>query len=208
MKVYIFRSFVLDKIVEGNKVNLRLHPDLNSPVVGSMSSGEEVEGKISDKNHKWLEFTPPKHVYFYIAKEFIQKIGGPEMKEMQDQKLANLTRLIESTTLLSQSEMEKSYKEIDMQKILISYNEIINDYAVFDKQITPVKASLAKVKERYLQIKLSYLEKRALAMEKISSTGNLELSLDELNTTSNQSKMKIWERVETSLYKTWATQHP
>ena len=33
MKVYIFRSFVLDNIVEGNKVNLRLHPDLTSPVV-------------------------------------------------------------------------------------------------------------------------------------------------------------------------------
>jgi hypothetical protein len=209
MNVYIFRSFVLDNVVEGARVNIRLQPDLSSPVVGYMTSGEQVNGKISSKNHKWLEFAPPKSVCFYIAKEYLEKMGGPELKEIHDQKMANLATLIESANLLSQSEMLKPFDEIDFQKVSSNYQDIINDYAEFPKSIATIKQTLANLQEDYLKKKLSYLEHKAFVMSKnISkgSEGGVVISNGQTALTSKD-RMQIWERVEESLFLSWTAMH-
>lgn len=209
MNVYIFRSFVLDNIVEGNRVNVRLQPELTAPVVGFMSTGEKVNGKISEKNHKWLEFSPPKSVYFFIAKEYLEKVGGPEMKEIHDQKMANLSTLIESANLLAQSEMLKPFDEIDFQKVTLSFTDIINDYAEFPKSISKVKETLGNLQEDYLKKKLSFLENKAMIMSKnMSRNGDANVTISNGQTAlTAKDRMKIWERVEESLFLTWAAKH-
>jgi hypothetical protein len=209
MNVYIFRSFVLDNVVEGARVNIRLQPELTAPIVGYLTSGEPVNGKISSKNHKWLEFAPPKSVCFYIAKEYLEKMGGPELKEIHDQKMANLSTLIDSANLIAQSEMLKPFDEIDFQKVTTNFQDIINDYAEFPKSITTIKQTLANLQEDYLKKKLSYLEHKALVMSKsMSKNGeNVAVISNGQTALTSRDRMKIWERVEESLFLSWAAQH-
>ncbi len=209
MNVYIFRSFVLDNVVEGNKVNIRLSPELTSPIVGYMTSGDRVNGKISGKNHKWLEFSPPQGVHFFVAKEYIEKAGGPQMKQLRDEKMANLSTLVESANLLAQSEMLKSFDAIDFQGMSKKFNEIITEYEEFPKAVSTIKATLSSLQEEYLKKKLSYLENKANMLSKnISQRGDSSVVISNGQTAlTSKDRMQIWERVEEALYLTWTTSH-
>jgi len=77
LKAYIFRTFVINNVVEGVRVNVRLRPELGSPVVCHLNTGDLVEGVASISNNKWLEIDLPKTAHCYIAKELIENIGGP-----------------------------------------------------------------------------------------------------------------------------------
>ena len=213
LKVFIFRSFVLDNIVEGNRVNVRLSPELNAPVVGYMNTGDRVEGTISDKNHKWLEIAPPKNVRFFIAREYIDKIGGPDLKVERDKKKNNVAQLMDAADLLSQSEMMKPFQEIDYERISESYNTVIRDYADFPAQADKAKAKLMEVQEAYLQKKLAYLESKASRMSREMAAHGIESSSTPTSvehteaTMSPKERMKIWERVEESHFLAWAASH-
>lgn len=213
-KVFIFRSFVLDNIVEGNRVNVRLAPELNAPVVGYMNTGDKVEGSISDKNHKWLEIAPPKNVRFFIAREYIEKIGGPELKRERDSKRDRLVKLMESAEMLVQSEMVKPFQEIDYERISDSFNMIVRDYADFPLQAVKAKTRLMEVQEAYLQKKLAYLESKASRMSKEMAAHGIEQTSQTVSTAgvgeanmSPKERMKIWERVEESHYLACAARH-
>ena len=74
-KAYVFRTFVLDNVIEGNRVNVRLKPDLDALVIAQMNSGDRVEGTVHSANPKWLEINMPESARFYVAKEYVEKIG-------------------------------------------------------------------------------------------------------------------------------------
>lgn len=208
MNVYIFRSFVLDNFIEGNRVNVRLKPSLSSPVVGYMSTGEQVNGKISTENHKWLEFSPPSSVHFYVAKEYIEKIGGPEMKEMHDKKMANLHSLVEAADHFAQTEMLKPFKEINFQKITENYTNIVEDYVEFPKSTQEAKTQLSALQEEYLNKKIAYLEAKANSMTKNLSTGSMEKASETgKNALTSKDRMRIWERVEEAVFLSWSAHH-
>ncbi len=212
MKVFVFRSFILDNIVEGNRVNVRLAPELNAPIVGYMNTGDRVEGTISDKNHKWLEIAPPKNVRFYIAREYIDKVGGPQLKADRDKKKHDVAKLMEVADLLAQSEMMKSFQEIDYERISESYNTIVRDYADFPTHTDKAKSKLMEVQEAYLQKKLAYLESKASRMSREMAAHGIEQTAnttteDAATAMSPKERMKIWERVEESHFLAWAASH-
>jgi hypothetical protein len=209
MKVYIFRSFVLDNIVEGNRVHVRLSPELTAPVVAQMNSGDKVNGTISEKNHKWLEIGVPKNVRFYIAKEYIEKIGGPELKALRDKKQHTVTQLMDSADLLSQSEMMKPFEEIDFERVSNSLTTIIKDYSDFPEYSERAKSKLASLQENYLQKKIAYLEAKTSKLNKEKTLRNefIQTSDSSQEILSPREQMKIWERVEESLYLSWAQSH-
>lgn len=209
LKVYIFRSFILDNVVEGNRVNVRLAPELNAPIVGYLNTGDKVQGTISEKNHKWLEIAPPKQCRFFVAKEFIEKVGGPELKIMRDKKKDTVIQLMDSADLLSQSEMMKPFEEIDFERIAASFNIVVNEYSDFHEYATKAKAKLLVLQETYLQKKLAYLESKASRMSREMSSSVAVKTVSEVEPAllSAKDRMKIWERVEESHYLTWSTSH-
>lgn len=211
IKAYIFRSFVLDNVVEGNRVNVRLAPDLEAPIINHLSTGKRIDGKICEKNNKWLEINPPAGTKFYVAKEFIEYAGGPELKAQTDKRIATVKQLLESTQLLTQAEMRKPFEEISKDRIVKSYQNIINDYSDFPEFVTQAKELLVGFNEMYLEKKISYLEKKA---SKVASSDIEEetISLNDsegrfANTSSITDRMKVWEPVEESLYLSWAAMH-
>lgn len=208
MKAYIFRGFVIDDVVEGDRVNVRLAPDREAPIIGHYSTGQAIDGSICDDNSKWLEIEAPKGTQFFVAKEYVEYVGKPELKAVQDKRKATVTQLLESTTLLSQAEMRKSFHEIDIDRVTHNFLTIINDYADFPSFVETATKELAAVQDDYLHRKIAFLEAKA-------SKGKPQLVSDDVYEMSHQThevisatdRMKIWEPVEEAIYLSWSSMH-
>jgi hypothetical protein len=213
VKAYIFRSFIIDNVVEGNRVNVRLSPEPDAPIVGTLSTGDKIEGKISEKNSKWLEIAPPSQAVFYIAKEYIDHIGGPEVKPIQDKRKETLAKLMESAILSSQSEMNKSFEEIDFERLASKFRTIMTEYKDFPDHVAKASTKLASLQETYLQKKLVYLENKTNMLSKelsnerifshaVKKTDGAASTEKGVSTTD---RMKVWEPLEQALFLSWAT---
>jgi hypothetical protein len=204
-KAYVFRSFVLDGIVEGSRVNVRLEPSLDAPVIGHLNSGDRIQGALSATHNKWYEIKAPADAHFYVAKEFVEHAGGPELKAQLDRKRVSAEQLLDAATLLSKAEMRKSFPEVDFARIQKGYDVVISDYSEFTDLTDKAKEALSSFNETYLEKKISFLEEKA----GISSGHNesQEGSMFSEAFTPPTDRMKIWETPEETLYLSWATQN-
>lgn len=204
IRAFVFRSFILDNVVEGNRVNVRLEPNLDAPVISHLSAGDRVEGVISAINNKWLEIAAPAETHFYVSKDFVEFAGGPDMKEKVDKRRLAAEQLLDATSLLSSSELRKPFDEIDFDRICKGYNIVISDYNDFPEYSDQAKESLASFQEAYLQKRMSHFELQAqaeAAAEK-EEAALAQASSDLLHQISD--KMKMWEPIEESLFLSWA----
>lgn len=206
-KAYIFRSFILDNTVEGNRVNVRLQPNLESPVIGHLNSGDKVKGIISSLNNKWLEIPPPAQTKFYVSKEFIEFAGGPELKAQLDKRKNTLEQLLDAATLLTKSELQKPFQEIDLERLKKGFTTIIQDSADFPQYAEKAKESLISLQESYLEKRIAYLEHKAENNEiekkvEESSSALAEVAAQMIDEPTD--RMKLWEPIEEGLVKTWS----
>ncbi len=202
-KAYVFRSFILDGIVEGNRVNVRLEPSLDAPVIGHLNSGDRIDGTLSSLNNKWFEIAPPHGTRFYVAKEYIDSIGGPEVKAKLDKRRMSAEQLLDAATLLTAAEMKKSYREMDIDRIQHNYQTVLSDFSEFSDLCDKAKQGLTALQEEYTQRKIAFLEEKAEI--NIASTGHESTSAhDMMNPTD---RMKMWEPLEESLYLAWSSRN-
>jgi hypothetical protein len=202
LKAYVFRSFILDNIVEGSRVNVRLHPSTEAAVITHLNSGDLVEGTICDENHKWLEIPAPEAARFYISKSYIEQVGGIELKKEHDARLAFVQKQLEIAQEFSESEMKKSYHEINFDQMNRQFQLVIQDYADFPSFVEKAKNLLSELQERFIDKRISYMESKAQEEEKLAfSPPPVELSV------SATDKMKLWTPVEEALYLSWSTTH-
>lgn len=206
-KAYVFRSYILDNVVEGNRVNVRLKPDLEAPVIGHLSAGEHIDGVISALNNKWYEIAPPSNTRFYIAKEFVDNIGGPDVKSQLDKRKQAVEQLMDAAMLLSKAELRKSYNEIDLDRLKRNFKTIISDYADFPDYVEKAKESLAFVQESYLQKKIAFLEDKANPQEEYATSDKGEepavAAQPEAKVDDVTERMKMWAPIEEGLYLSW-----
>lgn len=208
LKAYIFRGFIIDDVVEGDRVNVRLAPDRDATIIGHYSTGQHIDGKICEENNKWLEISVPKETQFFIAKEYIEYAGKPELKGVQDKRKAAATQLLESTHLLSQGEMRKAFPEIDIERITHSYQTIITDYADFPKFALKATQELAAIQKDYLHRKIAFLEARASKLGKPQPSEDIyDISYHPGESQSLTDRMKVWESYEEALFLSWASMH-
>ena len=200
IKAYVFRSFVLDGIVEGNRVNVRLEPSLDAPVIAHLNSGDHIKGVISSLNNKWYEITPPSDTRFYVAKELVDYLGGPEIKAQFDKRKMAAQQLLDSASFLAKSEMQKPLKEISLDRVKQNYETVINDYSDFSDLAEHAKEALATVQEEYLQKKLALAD----SLKGGSEDG---LAAKHESTISPTDRMRLWEPIEESLYLGWSSRN-
>ena len=204
-KAYVFRSFVLDNVVEGNRVNVRLEPHLEAPVIAHLNSGDRLENAaISPINGKWLEITPPEATRFYIAKEYVEYAGGPELKQQIDRKMATCQQLLDAAAVLSQAELKKPFEEMDFDRIVNSYNTVVKEYSEFTELAETARQALTNFQEAYLEKRITYLESRSVAVQPAEQEANRALA-EELSEALLQitDRMIAWEPVEEVLYMGW-----
>lgn len=207
IKAYVFRSFVLDNIVEGNHVNVRLHPSLEAAVIGQLNAGEKLQNcSICARNNKWLEIPAPSSMRFYVSKDFIEFAGGPELKAKTDAKRLAAEQILDAASLLSKAELRKSFDEIDIDRITQSYQTLINEYAEFPEYVEQAKESLASLQENFAQKRLAYQESN-VSEEKIAAPSKQQGTVETFSAQIAKEatdRMKLWEPVEESLYLTWS----
>ncbi len=202
-KAYIFRSFVLDNVVEGSRVNIRLEPSLDAPVIAHMNGGEKIENPtISPVNPKWFEIAPPSQARFYIAKEYVEYAGGPEVKAQTDRRAATAEQLIDASFLLSKAELRRPFEEIDFDRVTRGYITVISDYSEFPDLVEQAKESLATFQEAYLQKRITYLESQPVEQPIAASSKQFSESLE--STLSITDKMKLWVPIEEEINLRWS----
>ena len=208
IKGYIFRTYVLDNVIEGSKVNVRLEPDLNAPIIAQLSSGDHVEGSISALNSKWMEILLPNTARLYIAKEYVDKIGDASLLAKMEKRRKEVDELVDTTYAASQTEMQKSFTEINIQGIVADCNKVINNYSDFPNQVAKAKELLLSVQDTYLQKKIAYLETRNSNQSQIfvqsDAPSVVEVDTEETQTLSKQAE---WQPLEIKFYESWATEN-
>jgi hypothetical protein len=231
LKSYVFRTYVLDNVIEANRVNVRLQPDTEAPIIVQLQSGDRIEGQVSPLNNKWLEITPPSITRFYVSKDYIEKLGDASMLATIEKKREEVNILLNSAYLASQAEMQKSFPEINMDTVYANLNKIVNEYKGFQEQTARAKELISSIQDNYLQKKISYLEaktkivqddwqqknqqltdqmksqqqKMSCLEQQLKKTNGAAPFIAQNNGISN--KMAAWVPVEKSLYETWAQNH-
>lgn len=214
IKAYVFRTYVLDNVVEGKHVNVRLYPDLEAPVLGQLNQGDSIEGTISPLNSKWLEIHPPKNSKFYVCKEFIEKIG-PEGKLAETQKRGkDVQALFEISEEMSHVELQKPFTEIHIQQSVDNLNKIVQYYSDFPEYVAKAKELLNFIKDSYLQKKIAYLEAKTQATTLSSAASPESLAVQPLQIVSTpepeknlpllNGRLSPWIPIEKSYYETWS----
>jgi hypothetical protein len=210
LKSYIFRTFVLDNVIEGSRVNVRLEPNLDSPVIAQLNSGDHIEGNVSALNSKWIEIAPPESTRFYVSKEYVEKIGDASMLETLTKRKEEVNRILTSTALTSQAELQKAYPQININSMTDNLNKIIKQYPEFSHEVAKAKEMLKSIQDAYLQKKIAYLEAREHTLtEKLnSSDAGLPEPTQAPQTSVVTARMNAWIPAEEIVYKTWKEDHP
>jgi hypothetical protein len=226
-KAYVFRSYVLDQVVEATRVNVRLEPHVDAPIIAQLQTGDKVQGNICPMNHKWLEISPPSSSRFYVSKEFIAQAGGPEYLTAMEKRKSQVEELVSSAFFLAEAECKKPFEEMSPHEASEKFQTVLRSYSDFPESVTQAKEGLALLKETYLQKKIAYLEERAeltanekeqlLAKHKAESR---EFFQDEQvkpdpNLWSKRNppkpnltdRMCFWDTIEESLYLSWTAFH-
>ncbi|MBJ7449428.1 MAG: SH3 domain-containing protein [Parachlamydiales bacterium] len=158
VKGYVFRSFVLDGVVEGSRVNIRLEPSLDAPIVGQLNSGDKIKANICTAQPKWLEIDLPSTVRLFVASDFVSNAGKPELFAQLETRRSEVEQAVNQACLLSQSEMRKSFEEIDIQKARDQFQKIAKDFSDFPEEVKKSQELAAMLNEAYIQKKIAYLE--------------------------------------------------
>lgn len=176
---YVFRTYVLDNIVEGDRVNVRLHPNREATIVAQLKTGDHINGVVAQANNKWLEIKLPEATRFYIAKEYIEKVGDAGFKARLDKKQQAASDLLNTTNEMSKVELQKPFEQTSITGIQANYQHIINDYPEFPEIIAEAKESLATTQKAFTDKKIAYLEEQSrLSSSAVEANKHLNAELE------------------------------
>lgn len=231
-KGYVFRTYVLDNVVEGEKVNIRLFPDTDAPILGRLKSGEKVNGVICPTNNKWLEITLPETIHFFVAKEYVENVGSYEMLAEIETRSDEALHKLNSVFHYARSEIQKPFEEISFETINQKFESLCAEYSDLSEICEKAKEANTLIEETYLQKKIAFLESKsdrsvasrdvesdqiqklsALGRELKNKTGVSDIGesaaavLGQSHVSNDPAileKNSVWQSLEESQYHLWA----
>ncbi|MDE3045447.1 MAG: SH3 domain-containing protein [Verrucomicrobiota bacterium] len=223
-KAYVFRSYILDNVVEANRVNIRLEPQVDGPIIGQLQAGDRIQGQVCPMNHKWLEIAAPNSTRFYISKEFLTQVGGPDYLISMEKRKSQVEEALNAAYAAAETECKKEYEEMAPQALIDQFQAILRNFADFPEAVNQAKEGLATLKETYLQKKISFLESRSelspVAKQELLAKHQAEsrelLADGQANTgffakrapkKEMTDQMRYWDTIEESLYLSWTAFH-
>ncbi|MEI6242439.1 MAG: SH3 domain-containing protein [Chlamydiota bacterium] len=160
VKSYIFRSYVIDHVVEANRVNIRLQPNLESPIIGQLQSGDKIEDSPVAQDTKWIEIKIPKQISFYVAKEFISYAGKEDLFTSLQKRKEDAKNILETAYNIAQTQSKKSIQDMTPQEATALFDTIIKEYPDFPEYVAQAKEGLSFLQDNFLQKKIAYLESK------------------------------------------------
>lgn len=188
IKGYVFRTFILDGVVEGQNVNVRLEPSTEAPIIAQLKQSEKVDGHPSALNSKWLEISPPATARFYVSKDYVEKIGDSTYKQTYEKRRDQVNTLLDSALSMSKQAQEKAYDQVEYDTIAAQYQQIIGQYPEFEEQNARAKELFAQFQDKYTKTKLQYLEKRS---QEIASAEHLQQENSTLSQTLREQQVRV-----------------
>lgn len=220
-RAYVFRTFVLDGMIEGSHVNIRLEPDLNAPVITQLNSGAKVDGKISPLNSKWLEIDPPEDSKFFIAKEFIEKVGDASYLGQMQMRKSEVEKLLAEAALTTEGALQQPFAEIDFDHIATLYNNIITQYTEFAEVVDQAKVAFSDAQIAYIEKKVEFAESigtDSSADQRYLDThreNEMERRIETVATPTPvrprpelPTYVSPWSSAEEKIFDTWQVSHP
>ena len=201
-RAYVFRSYILDNVAEADRINIRLEPHVDAPIIGQLRAGESVAGTPCAINSKWLEIDPPANTRFYISKDFIVQAGGPELLSQMEHRKSQVDTLLSAALCLAEAECKKPFEEMSIEGAMDQLQLIVRDFSDFPASLSHAKEALTLLKETYLQKKVAYLENPSHPT--IVQNANV-FKMSPIESFSQESN--YWGAVEESLYMSWSAFH-
>lgn len=156
VKGYVFRTFVLEGVIEGSKVNVRMEPNTDSPVLTQLNSGDKVNGIIAAQNSKWIEVSLPQNVRFFVSKDFVKKIGDKNYLSMMQRKKSEAKDLLDAAARASENMSD--FPQVNYEFIVKQYEKVISSFPELEEEKAKSETLLKKFKEDYTKLKIAYLE--------------------------------------------------
>ncbi|WP_348662833.1 SH3 domain-containing protein [Chlamydia vaughanii] len=224
LKGYVFRTFVLDNVIEGEQVNVRLEPSTSAPVLARLSRGTEIQTTSTQTQGKWLEIALPSQCAFYVAKNFVSHKGSIDLyKHREGQKKIALD-LLNSAVKFAQEELQKTLDTVDLEAIYKKINLVQAEEFSDVPGLQPlIQKALEEIQDTYLSKSLSNQDKVS-GKQKIAGPSSTEVLHDtdkQEHTLSllsqhirKQAKIKTSpkthgrESLEYALFKLWADMQP
>lgn len=160
LKGYVFRTYVLDNVIEGEKVNVRLKPDKEATIIAQLKTGDKVNGIVCQQNNKWVEIELPKTVRLYISKDFIEKVGNASFKDQLEKREKHALKFLQSTYEMSQKELQKPFDQINLADVQTNYQHIINENGDFPTIVEKAKEYSENLQKAYTDKKVNFLEEQ------------------------------------------------
>jgi hypothetical protein len=158
LKGYIFRTYVLDNVVEGTNVFVRLGPDRTSPAVGQLNSGDHVKGSIAPQNNKWLQIELPEDVRFYVSKDYVQKVGDADFFDRQETRRHDAVTALANLEKELDKELDKPFQKIHLATISERLNQFIREHKDMPQQVAQAENMISRMQEMYLTKSVAYKE--------------------------------------------------
>lgn len=227
---YIFRTYILDGVVEGAHVNVRLKPDLDAPILAQLNSGDRIEGIIDPEHPKWMKVKLPENSHLYVAKEYLNRVGDVHFKSKIEHRQRAAAHLLHVLHEKTHAEFQQPFDKMEINDIRTHYQRFIAEYGDMPEMIEQAKQALTSLEVHYLQRKLAYLEEQAQAAttaketnQKLAATlqaqqakiSHLEQQVAQRRTPSSvppspppaqspSPHMQAWIPVEDQLLEVWA----
>lgn len=219
VKGYVFRTFVLDDTIEGERVNVRLQPDTDAPIIGRLNAGDKIKSAVCTQNPKWLEIDLPSSSHFYIAKEFVDNIGPVELLAQMETRRNEAQCRMNSAFAFVKAQMQKPFEEFDLDEVNKKFDALLTAYNDFPDIEEKVHEAIKVVQDAYIQKKIAFLEtksERGIASRKpeplpeffnTKEPSSQEHFIVKTEPSEMTDKMMIWQPIEESLYHLWVAVH-
>jgi len=124
-RAYVYAKYVNDGKISGERVNVRLQPDLESPILIQMATGDQVVA-TAPASGNWLEITIPDSVVFYVAKEYVEKVGDANYLSNLRKEERELRHQTELATSMGKMELQKPFETIDLTAPRQAFKRALN----------------------------------------------------------------------------------
>ncbi len=227
LSAFVYKSLVFENRIDADRVNIRLKPDKEAPILGSLSTGAPIQIKDASSDPKWVEIAVPENCPLYVAKEFIRYAGDSLYIQKQEKRKEKAESLLEEAISIADREEKKPFEKMEPQEAISKLQRVIESFSDLKGEVQKAKLRLASLQENYLEKKLSYLSsiQKTETIEEVFFPELEEETSEEESPSPSLSfeawkknnpflkedltrKMEAWLSSEKELFDSWLAFHP
>lgn len=159
-KAYVYAKYVNDGKISGDRVNVRLQPDLEAPILVQMATGNQVTATAPPSADGWLEITVPDSVVFYVAKEYVEKVGDANYLANVRKQERELRQQMEFASNMGKTELQKPFESIDLTATRQAFKKALNLTGNQTDKRAHVQQLLQDIEQAYVAKREAYLSSR------------------------------------------------